>query len=556
MKNISLAFLFFVGIGVQTFAQTVSEATAKQVATNYFNQVTNTGKVHLKAVDMNNSTNPAFRSAQPAFYVFVPQDKPGFVIVSATESTFPILAISDKSAFSTDDLPPAVESILNGYRAQIEEIRANNLVADPEIKQAWSMLTSDQSASMTQTVLPEYYLKTQWDQGSLYNKFCPLGNNGTRALTGCVATALAQVLKFWNYPVTGKGGYVAYEDNDSGNGVSGIFGAPIGDYAYNWKDMPNKLDDSTTEIQNNSVANLIYHCGVAVKMNYGVNGSSAYTNDYAYALDKYFGFLPGVKLDKKDNYSEKDWAIKLRTWLDAEGPILYDGGAHAWVCDGYFGEYLFHMNWGWGGQADGYFLLNSLNPSNKNYTNGQQAVHNLRVQGCLPFYKSNTALVLPASVEVGNYIQYWGTVYPSATVNFSAFNSITLTPGATITQGSTFRAWIEGCNGSFTDDSAADRSDIPADETTITETSNLNIFPNPFNGTTTIAFSLPLDQFADLKIFNMDGKVVAQLVQPGTIQHAGAHQVTFDGSSLSNGVYFVSFVTGDYKETKRVVLVK
>ncbi len=556
MKNISLAFLLFVGIGMQSFAQTVSEAIAKQVATNYFNQVTSTGKIDLKAVNMNNSTSTAFRSAQPAFYVFVPQDKPGFVIVSATESTYPILAISDKSTFPTDDLPPAVEYILNEYRAQIDEIRANNFVADPEIKQAWSMLTSNQSASTTQTVLPEYYLKTEWGQGDLYNTFCPLSIYGPRGLTGCVATALAQVLKFWNYPVVGKGGYVAYEDNDPSDSISGIFGAPIGGYVYNWKDMPNKLDGSTSNIQNNSVANLMYHCGVAVKMDYGVSGSGAFTKDYAYALEKYFGFLPGVKLDKKDSYSEKDWASKLRTWLDAEGPVLYDGGAHAWVCDGYFGEYLFHMNWGWGGQADGYFLLNSLNPSNKNYTNGQQAVHNLRVQGCLPFHKSNTAFVFPASVEVGNYIQYWGTVYPSATVNFSAFNSITLTPGATISQGSTFRAWIEGCNGSFTDDGAEDRSDIPADETTTTETSNLNIFPNPFNGATTIAFNLPLDQSVDLKIFNMDGKVVEQLLQPGTIQHAGAHQVTFNGTNLPNGVYFVSFVSVDLKEIKRIVLVK
>ncbi|MBU6340976.1 MAG: T9SS type A sorting domain-containing protein [Bacteroidetes bacterium] len=108
----------------------------------------------------------------------------------------------------------------------------------------------------------------------------------------------------------------------------------------------------------------------------------------------------------------------------------------------------------------------------------------------------------------------------------------------------------------LTDERAEDRSDISTVETSTLNSTNLSIFPNPFNGITTVTFNLPLDQSVDIKVFNMDGKLVEQLVQPTTIQQAGSHQVTFNGTTLPNGVYFVSFITGDHQETKRVVLVK
>jgi len=233
-------------------------------------------------------------------------------------------------------------------------------------------------------------ISTKWDQSPYYNLLCPFDNTkAERTVTGCVATAMAQVMKFWNYPATGTG-FHSYNHS-----AYGTLSANFGSTTYSWTEMPNQLTSSSTTAQKNAVATLMYNCGVSVDMDYGVSstgGSSAYVISSAsvgtycteHALKTYFGYKSTLQGIKKASYSNANWITLLKNELNASRPIVYAGfgdGGHCFVCDGYDNNDYFHFNWGWAGQNDGYFALSALNPGSGGagggsyeFTNGQQAL--------------------------------------------------------------------------------------------------------------------------------------------------------------------------------------
>lgn len=287
-----------------------------------------------------------------ALYVFN-QPQQGFLIAPADDRYPVLLGYSDSGAFDPDNIPCNMKWWLDQYAAQIE----------------WGVKNNVQPAPRRVAAHPKVdpLIQTTWNQGAPYNDNCPT-LNGERTVTGCVATALAQVLKYHEYPTRGKGTH-SYSWN------SETLSFDFGSTTFQWSNMQNSYPYSTTGTyaQRVAIATLMEACGVAVNMNYNVSskgGSAAFSLSLANALSEYFGYDCGAGYMRRDYFSEEEWDEIIYGEIAAGRPVLYGGqssnGGHEFVCDGYNGDGKYHINWGWEGTSDGYFLLANLNP----YTQG------------------------------------------------------------------------------------------------------------------------------------------------------------------------------------------
>lgn len=298
-------------------------------------------------------------------------EKGGFVIVSADDAARPVMGYSFQGAFDVTDVPPVVAEWMQFYSRQINDLRENNISATPEIAAEWAELlqgASTGSRGGDREVAP--LITTTWDQGARYNGLCPEaeGGPGGRVYAGCVATAMSQIINYWRYPLQGTGTHGYYSDY-------GYLFVDFGSSNYNY----NEMNASIGGEYNYEMAEIQYHCGVAVDMGYSPTGSGAYSDDAAYALKNYFGYNNTLQLEYKDSYSNTEWANLLMENLDNGWPLYYHGfgtGGHAFNVDGYQGTDYFHFNWGWSGSYNGYFYLSSLNPGGNDFTIGQGAIVN------------------------------------------------------------------------------------------------------------------------------------------------------------------------------------
>lgn len=302
-------------------------------------------------------------------------DNHGFVMISGWDGTIPVPGYSTESVYNgqEQDLPPAFAEMLDFYEKQISEAIIAKTRATPEIEETWEkLLGSPQPQKGSRSVNP--LLTTTWNQSCYYNELCPEDDDAPfgycgHVPVGCVALAMAQVMKYWDYPATGTGSHTYYA------APYGWQSADFSNTTYNWDNMPNNINSS-----NLSVATLLYHCAVSVDMQFGPNGSGASTADALTALENYFNYDPAVQFYYKSSYSDDVWENMLRDELDLGRPVIYRGqgtGGHAWVCDGYTEDDYFHMNWGWGGYANGNFYLSDLSPAGQNFTNNQAAIMNI-----------------------------------------------------------------------------------------------------------------------------------------------------------------------------------
>ena len=225
-------------------------------------------------------------------------------------------------------------------------------------------------------------MTTKWDQDEPFNDLLPQSIYGGRCITGCVATALAQVLNYFQVPVCGIGSRTIYypQGNTSGTAITANFG----DHVYDWDNM---LDEYTygnyNEAQVNAVATLMRDCGVAADMEYGgsnytENGSGAFSTEAAAGLRTYFGIAEAECLER-DYYNDADWMDKVYTALSEDGPIYYGGGSyssggHAFVLHGYRSDGMVYVNWGWSGSDDGYYNIDLLNPGYYHFDMGQDMI--------------------------------------------------------------------------------------------------------------------------------------------------------------------------------------
>ncbi|MBQ9417050.1 MAG: C10 family peptidase [Bacteroidales bacterium] len=343
MKRTIVLWVLMATLGV--CAKPVPPEMAASIAQRYFSEVEN--------------ITPA---AWSEVYVFSPAEGNGFVIVSADDCTMPVLAYSLTQSFDTLAMPAHVSTWLGGYRSEVASLREAEAVASKDVAALWMPV---KGAAKGTTVGP--LLTTQWSQGGHYNSRCPVWpGTSSRVVTGCVATAMAQVMKYWNHPIIGHGNHTYT--------ASGIGTLSVDfDTAYWWEQMPDKLNGSTSATQNASVAQLMYHVGVSVSMNYGVRSSGAQVAmsgpSAATALKAYFRYSPALRGVYRTDYTKESWQALMKSEIDHRRPVLYAGydnsGGHAFVLDGYnqVGDLCyFHINWGWAGAYDGYFALDALAP--------------------------------------------------------------------------------------------------------------------------------------------------------------------------------------------------
>jgi hypothetical protein len=354
------------------YAAPVSPSVALQVASNFY--AVNAGKSGSVSL-----TDVTSQSGFQEFYIFVHPQGKGFVIVAADDCVQPIIGYSLSTSF-VFPLPAHVQAQLQGYEEEIAYYKSAGIRATSEIIELWeSMQNGSYTPRNTTSVSP--MLTTTWNQSPYYNNLCP-DSAGIHAVTGCTATATAQVMKYWNWPATGTGSHTYTDDN------FGTLSANFGATTYQWSSMPNALNSSSTTAQINAVATLMFHVGVAVEMDYGIGSSGAYTNSYGYsdlacsenALKDYFGYKSTtIHSVYKNNVTDAVWVNVLTAEMDAGRPVIesgHGGGGHAFVCDGYDNNGLFHINWGWGSAYDGYFAHNALNPGGGGTGSGSMGTYN------------------------------------------------------------------------------------------------------------------------------------------------------------------------------------
>ena len=315
------------------------------------------------------------RATTDCYYVFAVQPK-GFVIVAADNRVEPILGYSYDNNFVVENIPDHVRGWLNGYERQIEYAVKQNLSPEEDIIDKWSRLKSGQAVSTRNRNTVGPLLTTTWDQGQYYNSLCPeaVGGPDGHALTGCVATAMAQIINYWGYPAHGHGthSYVANYGTMTVNYDSAN---------YDYANMPNALTATSTPEEVNAVATLMRDCGVANVMIYGPSSSGADKENIRPAFINLYGFSSKLGYADRNMYTNDEWITLLRNEIDLENPVYYTGtdgwNSHAFVLDGYTGSDYFHFNFGWSGAGDGWYLTSAINPSLE-FNYWQQAIVGIR----------------------------------------------------------------------------------------------------------------------------------------------------------------------------------
>lgn len=374
MKRVPF-FLLLLAFAAGLQAKVVDLPTAKKVAEYYYMNCVKKNPVQAGAVMVysEKAALPGEKSAKDAFYVF--NIGGGFVIVSADDRITPVLAYSSEGNFDGQNIPENVAFFLDGYKREISSILAMD---DADVNPDWALLENGEMPhDKDATVVVGPLLKTQWSQEGYYNSKCPADQAGPagHAFVGCGAIVMGQVMRYWKYPVHGTG-HSSYVCNlasyGNGYGDYGTLSANYGNTTYEYDKMPKKLTSTSTQEQVDAVATLLSHCGISVKMNYGSRGSSVSPVNIVSAMKTYFGYPNTVRYLERRSYGDAAWFSMIKAELDSLAPFFYGGqsstyGGHVWVCDGYRDDNYFHMNWGWGGQYDGYFVLSSLSRYAFNY---------------------------------------------------------------------------------------------------------------------------------------------------------------------------------------------
>ena len=354
-------------------ARTVQEASAVASA---FVQAQNEAKgERLKAKGERIPVELAFTQYQvdnttPAVYVFNSTDE-GFVLVSAEDDARAVLGYSDEGTFDANHIPENMQFWLKMYADEMRsateakgerreakgkvnrrEVRGERLEARGERREA-----EEEAYPTIAPLLGE----TVWGQGEPFNHKCP-EINGERTVTGCVATAMSQIMYVHKYPAKGTGSY-SYTTETKKLKVSADFGSTT----YDWANMIPDYTDSYTTTQADAVATLMYHVGVAAEMDYTVESSGAVSSIALVGLTKYFGYDKAIHVLPKDFMTEDGLLQAITTDLQAGRPVYFSGvtvnqEGHAFVCDGMQSDGYLHINWGWNGMANGYFAISALAP--------------------------------------------------------------------------------------------------------------------------------------------------------------------------------------------------
>lgn len=319
------------------------------------------------------------------YYVFnASSGMGGYVVVAGDDRLPAILGYSDQGNLELDNAPEALLRLLEMSEAMIDRLDTATTCGD----------------HVGEVIITPLLADIEWGQTAPFNTLCPSLTNGANGYVGCVATAMAQIMKYYEYPAKGTGTY-SYVHGAS------TLSADFGTTTYDWSNMPAIVPENPTETQIQAYSTLCSQVGIAVEMQYDTNGSGAYTMMVPRALRDNFGYSSALRMHSRNYYNTDEWMSMIKTELQAGRPVYYaasseDGlGGHAFVCDGLDDKDYVHINWGWFGRSNGYFYINHLNPGELGAGGGSGA-YNLDQEIITDFCP-------PASLDQSEYTLYGAT---------------------------------------------------------------------------------------------------------------------------------------------------
>ncbi len=554
-KLFSFVLVLLIMIGTTTiYAQSISTNKAIDIGVRFFEQVTNNSPRYAPArtIGENMATARALQYSNRECMYVVSMPDSGWVLVSGDERVVPILAVSYDGSFpAEEDMPPAMRDLLTDYANEI--IFIQDSLSDSQSHPQWVALENNNYTAQTldTEIGSDIYTpgdkllerpgrgEVIWDQGTwngyasngtnceyAYNKFCPdwySTSSCNRTYVGCGAVAMGLIMWYWQWP---HAAFIPIDVKMDGtpNDTTKL-------QLYDWTLMPNALTPSTSMEKVDAVASFLLDCGYAIKTEYRSDGSYSYLSDIMAAFSDIFSYE--LTYNRKANYP-LTWETELREEIDAGRPVLYYGnntnGGHFFVADGYDANdnSRFHINWGWGGRKNDYFVLGNLCPPGHNYNNNQAALWGIQpAPNCDPhntddtYYATNGALIVNASIESGEVAAYYSGT------------SVTLLPGFHAKLGSKVHIAIRDfpCDGIAPVSLRAPQQHQGGGEEGVESTyediiiSEMTISPNPVQDILQITSSEPIETVA---IYTLSGDRVLQ-----------ATTTQVDVSNLKEGMYIV-----------------
>ncbi len=348
MRNRTSTLLFALLLWLSAFGAPVSKQKAQKLVENFLKenlpssyQPTRAGKNALKAVD-----------ATPYYYVFSIGSQKGFVIASADDRTEPIFGYTLNGKFDKANLPEGLCDLLSYYAKELQ-------LLDQRGETVTHLATR---AGNNRTPI-EQLMETQWNQSAPYNNNCPMDGK-ERSVTGCVATAMAQIMFYHKWPQNMLAKPIAAYTTKTKQ----IQCEALESTSFEWEVMLHSYQGNPYKESEEAVAKLMRYVGQSLKMDYSAEASSTNSGNCVSALSNYFGYSKGMKLVQRSDYAYEEWNNLIYNELKNNRPVYYSASTqtrsgHAFVCDGYKEGDFFHINWGWGGMSDGYYRLSVLRPN-------------------------------------------------------------------------------------------------------------------------------------------------------------------------------------------------
>lgn len=430
-------------------AQNVKMDEATVVARHFFSAQNRTFKSFEKVITNGQDT---------LLYIFNAENS--YVVIGADKRVPPVLAFSDHQLYNDEDVIAPVTMWLNIYQRQISELKRDRTNNQP-VHPLWNALQSRSgNGGFRDEEAVEPLMKSHWGQGTFYNYYCPrdMAGENNRVVTGCVATAMAQLIYYFRFPETGIGSYSYTDEN------YGLQSADYGATTYNYEAMC----DNPSSI-NPAICTLMHHCGVGVDMVYGPDGSGMYNHSAARVLRNFFKFSPQTEYLFRDS-TDVDWDSVIVAHLSRRMPMYYAGwsepnvNGHGFICDGYKlmdSCYFFHFNFGWDGDYDGYFYTDHLNLMGTHFNGYQELIVNAYPDTNLYDYpiaqpiegsKTLTALAgsfMDGSDDAANYqpnMNYTWHIQPQT----DSITSITLDVEYKLAEGDTLKIFAPNISDSYT----------------------------------------------------------------------------------------------------------
>jgi hypothetical protein len=366
MKKHILTLLALVLACLSMHANPVGQETARRLGQSF---AASNFEFSRQSSDLNLVYTAFSDRGEACYYVFNIGDT-GFVIIAGDDHYRPVIGYSEEGIFDPDDMAPALVDYLEGVRQGVMEA-ATAPAAQPAVAADWAMLEkTGRMGSRHGGREDEYLVETKWNQNYPYNYFRPegAGGPGGHCYAGCVATAAAQLMRYWSHPIQGQGSHTYYPEDHP---EYGPLTANFGETTYDWANMPNSISSSSPIEQIEAVALLIYHAGVSVDMNYRPSSSGAVTGLLCQTMPAYFFYTDQMANLYREEYTHEGYMQLIIRAIDMNWPMVHRGGGHAYVLDGYNDNDMVHFNWGWSGSSDGWFNIDE-----HGYAEGESVIYN------------------------------------------------------------------------------------------------------------------------------------------------------------------------------------